>query len=107
MTENDPVDRPAHYRAGSPYETIRVLREWLPREQFIGFLRGNVIKYQSRLGVKAGADLAEEAGKARFYAAYLEAFFRETKEGITEGPSLTTVAETRSYDPLNLRPLEP
>ena len=97
MSGHDPVDRPAHYRAGSPYETIKVLREWLPREQFIGFLRGNVINYQSRLGAKAGADSAEEAGKARFYAAYLETFLRETAEGIVDGSPVTV--RPRKLDP--------
>lgn len=93
MTDHHPVDAPAHYRAGSPYETIRVLREWPPREQFIGFLRGNVIKYQSQLGAKAGADPAEEAGKARLYAEYLERFLREENAAIipTSAPAPAVV----------------
>ena len=94
MTEHDPVDRPAHYRAGSDYETIRVLRAWLPREQFIGYLRGTIIKYQSRLGAKD--DILQDAGKARWYSAYLETFLRETKEGISE-PEAVTAVPPRGY----------
>jgi hypothetical protein len=36
----------------------------LTREEFIGFLKGNVIKYSLRAGRKEGSD---DAGKARHY----------------------------------------
>lgn len=62
---HDPVNAPAHYRAGSPHETIKVLEAWLTPEQFEGYLRGNVIKYVSRAGLKGSA--AEDLGKARWY----------------------------------------
>jgi predicted nucleic acid-binding Zn-ribbon protein len=42
----------------------------LPREQFIGFLRGQVVKYQWRMGRKG--DAAQDAAKAQWYAARLE-----------------------------------
>lgn len=95
MMTHDPVDAPAHYRAGSDYETIKVLRAWLPREQLIGYLRGTIIKYQSRLGAKD--DILQDAGKARWYSNYLEAFLRETKEGISErdSPTATWSPKTR------------
>lgn len=62
---HDPVNAPAHYRAGSPHETIKVLEAWLTPEQFEGYLRGNVIKYVSRAGLKGSAE--EDLGKARWY----------------------------------------
>lgn len=66
MTEQ--VNHPAHYGGDTIYETIKVLEEWLTPEQFIGFCRGNAIKYLSRAGKKDSitADLA----KARFYEEY-------------------------------------
>ena len=39
-------------------------KQWLTREEFIGFLKGNVIKYSLRAGRKEGSD---DAGKARHY----------------------------------------
>ena len=64
------VNHPAHYGGDTPYETIKVLKVWLPREQYLGFLRGNAIKYHSRLGKKGHAD--EDAAKAAWYARELE-----------------------------------
>lgn len=59
------VDHPQHYGGDTVYETIKVLKAWLPREEYIGFLRGNAIKYLSRLGKKGEA--AEDAEKAAWY----------------------------------------
>jgi hypothetical protein len=59
------VNHPAHYGGDTVYETIKVLKAWLPREQYLGFLRGNAIKYQSRLGKKGAA--LEDALKAKWY----------------------------------------
>lgn len=45
--------RPDHYGgAGSPYETIKVLRATMSDEEFMGFCKGNIIKYAMRLGHK-------------------------------------------------------
>jgi hypothetical protein len=67
-TPFDPIERPKHYTQGA-VECIDAIEAALGREQFIGFLRGQVIKYQWRLGRKAGGG---DAGKARWYAARLE-----------------------------------
>lgn len=64
-----PVERPEHYASGD-IECIDAMRAALGREQFIGYLRGQVLKYTWRLGRKG--DAAEDAGKARWYAARLE-----------------------------------
>lgn len=67
------VNHPAHYGGDSVYETIKVLEAWLTPEQFIGFLRGNAIKYQSRAGKKdAGTkgSASEDLAKAAFYTKY-------------------------------------
>ena len=68
------VDHPDHYGGDTVYETIKVLEVWMPREEFIGFLRGNAIKYQSRLGRKG--DAIEDAAKAAWYSNYLEKFLQ-------------------------------
>jgi hypothetical protein len=64
----DDVNHPAHYNAGG-IECIDAIEAMLPREQFIGFLRGQVVKYQWRMGRKG--DAAQDAGKAEWYAARL------------------------------------
>lgn len=47
------VDHPDHYGGkDNPYEVIKVLKAWLSREQYIGFLLGNSLKYNGRLGKK-------------------------------------------------------
>lgn len=68
------VDHPAHYGGDKPYEVVKVLEAWLTPEQFIGFLRGNSLKYQARAGKKADED--EDLKKARWYQEY-ELKFRE------------------------------
>lgn len=63
------VDHPAHYGgANNPYETIKVLEAWLTPEEFIGFCKGNAIKYQSRAGKHvAGESALQDAAKSRWY----------------------------------------
>ena len=73
------VDHPAHYGGDTVYETIKVLEAWLTPEQFIGFCRGNAIKYLSRAGKKG--DCAEDLRKAGFYTDY-ERDFRGRRENL-------------------------
>jgi hypothetical protein len=49
------VNHPQHYGGDTTYETIKVLEAWMSPEEFIGFLRGNAIKYLSRAGKKEDA----------------------------------------------------
>ena len=58
-TPHDPVNMPAHYRAGDTYETIRVIEAWN-----LGFNLGNAVKYISRWQRKGGV---EDLKKARWY----------------------------------------
>jgi len=59
-----------HYKTMeiSPWEVMEAV---LTPEEFIGFLKGNVIKYSMRAGRKAGTD---DADKARHYAHKLSEF---------------------------------
>lgn len=60
------VNHPPHYGGEeNPYETIKVLRNWMTPEQYTGFLLGNAIKYLSRAGKKG--KLVEDLEKARWY----------------------------------------
>lgn len=69
---NDSVNHPAHYGgADNPYEVIKVLEAWLTRNEFIGFCKGNAIKYQARHRQKGGD---EDLRKAKWYQDYLTEF---------------------------------
>ena len=53
-----------HYDVGG-IETIDVIGAKLSLEEFVGFCRGNVIKYVTRAGYKGGA--AQDYKKAQYY----------------------------------------
>lgn len=61
----DPVNHPAHYKVGG-IETIDYIKAKLSPEEFRGYLKGNLLKYSSRIGHKGAAQI--DAGKAGWYA---------------------------------------
>ncbi len=63
--EKELVNHPLHYGGDTPYETIKVLKNWLSPEQYKGFLLGNTIKYLSRLGKKDNS--VQELNKSKWY----------------------------------------
>ena len=60
----DNVNSPPHYKSGE-VECIDAIKASMPREQFIGYLKGNVIKYVWRLSYKGKP--VEDLRKARWY----------------------------------------
>ena len=66
----DMVHNPPHYTQGG-VECIDAIEAALGREGFIAFLRGQVIKYQWRLGHKGPA--LEDAEKSNWYGTRLAA----------------------------------
>ncbi|AOE41247.1 hypothetical protein BEE12_16140 [Pantoea agglomerans] len=68
------IDHPAHYNAGN-IECIDALRACMTHEQFCGFLKGNVMKYCWRAGLKGAA--TEDLEKARWYQERLIAEMRQ------------------------------
>lgn len=63
--KEDPVNHPAHYKVGG-IETIDYIKAKLTPDEFRGYLKGNLLKYSSRIGHKGAAQL--DAGKAGWYA---------------------------------------
>jgi hypothetical protein len=59
----------SHYK-DMPMQPWDVMQAVLTPAEFIGFLKGNVIKYSLRAGKKAGAD--DDAEKAKHYAQKLK-----------------------------------
>lgn len=62
---SDPVNHPSHYTSGA-IECIDAIEAALGRDGFMAFLRGQVIKYNWRCGLKDAP--AQDAAKARWYA---------------------------------------
>jgi len=59
----DPVNHPSHYGQGS-IEAIEYIKDSLTKEEFIGYLRGNISKYLHRWRYKNGV---EDLKKAQWY----------------------------------------
>ena len=70
----DMINHPPHYTQGG-IEMLDYIRAKFPPEQYIGFLRGNIEKYNTRIGLKDEA--VKEAAKIEFYAKELHRFLRE------------------------------
>ena len=64
QVEKDAVNNPSHYASGG-IECIDAMQAMLTREEFIGYLRGNIFKYQWRYKLKNGI---EDLKKAQWYA---------------------------------------
>lgn len=77
------VNHPAHYTPDS-IECIDGLRVILTRDEFIGFLRGTIIKYQWRMGKKPGEDLLQEVQKCMWYMQRLEDEIAQPAEEVLE-----------------------
>jgi predicted transcriptional regulator len=54
------VNSPAHYNNGK-IECIDAIESMLTKEEFTGFLRGNILKYQWRYNLKNGIEDMEKA----------------------------------------------
>lgn len=67
MSADDTQVGGTHYK-DMPVQPWTVMEAVLSQEEFIGFLKGNVIKYSMRQGRKDGTD---DAAKAQHYLAKL------------------------------------
>jgi hypothetical protein len=63
-SSKDMVNSPSHYTQGG-IETIDYIKAKLTPEEFKGYLKGNIIKYTSRAGLKD--EVAQEFKKAQWY----------------------------------------
>lgn len=68
-TKTDAVNHPSHYMVGG-IETIDYIQAKLTPEEFKGYLKGNMIKYMSRVGHKD--DAVTDLRKMQWYARRLE-----------------------------------
>jgi hypothetical protein len=73
---SESVNHPSHYGGDNPYEVIKVLEVWLSRDELIGFLKGNIIKYTARAGKKNQYERTQDHAKSKWYEDYLNDFLR-------------------------------
>lgn len=64
ILEHDPVNNPAHYKQ-TEWESIQVIKNSMTRDEYQGYLRGNIMKYTMRYRYKA--EPVEDLRKARWY----------------------------------------
>lgn len=63
-TRDDPVNSPTHYGQGN-IEAIEYIEDFLTKEEYIGYLRGNIAKYLHRWRFKGKP--VEDLKKAQWY----------------------------------------
>ena len=71
------TNHPLRYGGDTVYETIKVLKNWVSKEEYRGFLLCNAIKYLSRLGKKD--DEIQECDKVIWYVNKLKESYQEEK----------------------------
>jgi hypothetical protein len=72
-TTTDMVNSPAHYGQGK-IECIEYIEDFLSPDEYIGYLRGNIAKYNHRWRYKNGL---EDLRKAEWYHKRLLAFMEK------------------------------
>lgn len=91
MTDN--VNHPAHYRLPNNLQAIDLIEALLTPEEFKGYLKGNILKYNIRADKKGNPE--EDRRKAVWYTNYLldlEADEDTTYEITPKGEALTDIA---------------
>lgn len=71
-------EKSKHYEIWKDFEAIDVLKNCLTRDEFIGFLKGNILKYQLRLGKKD--DVSKEIEKIKDYQNELNFILKELEK---------------------------
>ena len=70
LRKHDPVNHPSHYTSGA-IECIDYMEGLMTAQEFVGYLRGNIIKYQHRMFAKDTP--LENAAKMKWYLERFEA----------------------------------
>jgi hypothetical protein len=79
LMTKDNVNSPPHYNQGG-IECIDYIESFLTRDEYIGYLRGNVAKYNHRCRYKG--KMEEDLRKAQWYNQRLLDFLKKEKSGI-------------------------
>ena len=77
MTDN--VNHPPHYNKGS-VECIQAIQAMLTPDEFVGYLRGNSLKYRWRMRYKSNP--VQDMEKAEWYEKKLKHFWLENRDDL-------------------------
>lgn len=75
MKEFDPTTKPSHYTLEGGIECIDYIKQVLTQDEYIGYLRGNCIKYMHRMNYKDTPQ--SNADKLSVYAKWLTEALKE------------------------------
>lgn len=64
-----------HYEE-MPVEPLDLMKSVLTQEEYIGFLKGNLIKYAMRAGHKEGCSVSEDVDKFEAYKGFLNDYLK-------------------------------
>tara|TARA_R100000808_G_C2105505_1_gene121260 strand:+ start:259 stop:549 length:291 start_codon:yes stop_codon:yes gene_type:complete len=81
----DPITKPAHYTDGGSIEFLDALECCLSTEEYIGFLRGQIMKYLWRCRRKGSAEA--DVRKAAFYSDRLLACLKDDISQLMPSPT--------------------
>ena len=79
MNRDDPVNHPPHYNKGG-IECIDAIKAMLSTDEFVGYLRGNSLKYRWRMRYKSNP--IQDMEKAQWYEAKLMQFWLENQDDL-------------------------
>ena len=79
MKKIDYVNNPPHYNNGN-IECIDAIEAMLTPEEFIGYLRGNTLKYRWRMRYKGKA--IEDLDKAKWYDDKLSKYLKDNPNAL-------------------------
>lgn len=68
--KEDKVNNPKHYKIFPNMEVLDVIKKTLTLEEFVGYCKGNVLKYRLRAGKKD--NLQQDIDKADYYQNLLD-----------------------------------
>lgn len=71
MNFDDPVRHPQHYQLWEGLETIDAIKLLLTKEEYLGYLKGNILKYRLRAGKKDASKIKQDIEKSSQYEEFL------------------------------------
>lgn len=78
MMDLEALDRHDDHYKKAVIEPIRIMRVFFTPAEFVGYLKGNILKYRLRIGLKGNEEDAKaDMDKIRVYEEWLEKYQKE------------------------------
>jgi hypothetical protein len=76
-TESYDYIKPKHYELWEGFDSLSIHKALLTKEELIGFYKGNILKYQMRIGRKPNAPVNQDLEKIKTYEQFLKEILSE------------------------------